>query len=311
MRPGGLAGLARKRQARYGGNALLMSVAFIAILGLGNYLGARHHWRWDVTAQKEFSLSEQSIQVLQGLTEPVQAKLFFTVANPGLQEAEDLLKEYTQHSDKITYEVIDPDTQPRLALDYQVSRDGTIIFERGARREYAFGTQEQDLTSALSRPAATRSRASTFSTGHQERSPESAEESGYSLIKGVMERENYSVGMVNMAVTDTWPTDMSVLVVAGPERALCPRGDRAPGRLSGPGRRPDDTWPSRGLRTRSTGFCAAMASTCPMSSWWTPSSRSYGDVGSPVVDRYNFHQITKDMNGLSSVFATARSAGAG
>jgi ABC-type uncharacterized transport system involved in gliding motility auxiliary subunit len=296
LRPGGIVGIARKRQTRYGGNAILMSAALVAILVLVNYLGIRHHWRWDVTAQKQFSLSEQSIQVLQGLTEPVQAKLFFTPMNSNLYAAEDLLKEYTQHSDQVTYEVIDPDTQPRLALDYQVARDGTIVFERGSRREFAFGSQEQDLTSALLKVSRDETKGIYFLTGHQERSPESTEANGYSLIRGVMERENYGVGTYNAAVTDTWPTDMTVLVVAGPQRALS--ADET-ARLA--------SFVDPGVPDPLNGFLHSYGLDLPDDIVVDPVKSFFGDVGSPVVDSFTFHQITKDITGLTTVFSTARS----
>ncbi|TEU10504.1 MAG: hypothetical protein E3J25_08885, partial [Anaerolineales bacterium] len=43
LRPEEIRAALTGRRARYGGNALLMSVAFFAIVGLLNYLGARHH----------------------------------------------------------------------------------------------------------------------------------------------------------------------------------------------------------------------------------------------------------------------------
>jgi len=305
-RPGGVVGLIRKRQTRYGGNAVLMSIAFVAILGMVNYLGARHHLRWDVTAEKQFSLSEQSIQVLQSLKEPVRAKLFFTSTNPNLQEAEDLLKEYVQHSDKVTYEVIDPDVQPRLAQDYQIARDGTIVFERGGRREFAFGTQEQDLTSALLKASRDEVKGVYFLTGHQERSPESTDNTGYSLIKQVMERENYRVATYNLAVTDTPPTDMAVLVVAGPQRALSADEVATLARFVDQGISLM-VLVEPGMVDPLSGFLRSFGIDLPDDTVIDPSKSFFGDVGSPVVDSYAYHQITKDLNGLTSLFTTARS----
>ncbi len=305
LRPEGVSGLARRRKARYGGNAALMSVALNAILGMANYPGARHHWPCDVTAEKQFSLSEQSIQVLEGLTEPVQVKLFFTPVNPNLQQAEDLLKEYKLHSDKITYEIIDPDAQPRMAMDYQVARDGTIVFERGSRREFAFGTQEQDLTSALLKASRDEVRGIYFTTGHQERSPDSAEANGYSLIKDVMERENYCVASYNLAVTDTWPTDMSVLVVAGPQRAL---SAEETARLASFVEQGGSllVLVEPGMADPLNGFLRSYGLELPDDLVIDPAKSFFGDAGSPVVDTFTFHQITKDMNGLTTIFATAR-----
>ncbi|HUV94984.1 MAG TPA: GldG family protein, partial [Anaerolineae bacterium] len=220
LRPAEIKAALTGRRARYGGNAVLMSVAFFAIVGLLNYLGARHHGRWDVTEEKQFSLSEQSIRLLQSLTEPVQVKLFFTPDHYNRFEAEDLIKEYAVRSSKLSYEFIDMDVQRRLALEYQVSRDGTIIFERGDRREVTFGVGEQDLTSALLKVTRDEVKGVYFLTGHQERDPESFEEEGYSTLKQVLLSENYAVDRFNYAVTDTVPSEVAVLVVAGPTKPL-------------------------------------------------------------------------------------------
>jgi len=306
LRPEEIRAALTGRQARYGGNALLMSVAFFAIVGLLNYLGARHHERWDVTEEKQFSLSEQSIRLLQSLTEPVQVKLFFTPGHYNRFEAEDLIKEYAVRSSKLSYEFIDLDVQRRLALEYQVSRDGTIIFERGDRREVTFGVGEQDLTSALLKVTRDEVKGVYFLTGHQERDPESFQEDGYSTLKQVLLSENYAVERFNYAVTDTVPSEVAVLVVAGPTKPLSSEETR---RLAGfvenggsllllidPGM-PD---PLGGLLHE---YGIDLADDFVLD----PAHSFFGDVSAPLVDRYEFHQITKDLAGLSTFFPTARS----
>src|SRR5215204_3001751 len=57
----------RGRGARLGANTAVLTVAFLAILGIVNYLGYRHHKRIDVTAEKLYSLSDQTRKVVSGL----------------------------------------------------------------------------------------------------------------------------------------------------------------------------------------------------------------------------------------------------
>ena len=45
------------RGVRYGANASAMTILFIAIMVLSNILAVRFHTRYDLTAQKEFSIS--------------------------------------------------------------------------------------------------------------------------------------------------------------------------------------------------------------------------------------------------------------
>ena len=66
----------QRRNARY---AAIASVSVLVVLGLliaVNYLSARRNKRWDLTSNKQYSLSAQSIKLLQGLAEPVKVRVF-------------------------------------------------------------------------------------------------------------------------------------------------------------------------------------------------------------------------------------------
>ncbi|MCD6519397.1 MAG: GldG family protein [Anaerolineae bacterium] len=307
LRPTELKTALTGRQARYGGNAFLMSISFLLILGLVNYLGVKHHYRWDVTEEKRFSLSEQTLQILKSLKEPVHVKLFFTPGYYNRQQAEDLIKEYAARCDKITYEFIDPDVQRRLAMQYQITRDGTTVFEQGDRQEKTYGVQEQDFTSALLKVTSDKVKGIYFLTGHQERDPESANATGYSLIKQLLQRENYKVGTFNFAVTDTLPSDLSVLIIAGPRKELsAEETERIRNYVEKGGSLFVLVDP--GMPDPFNGALESFGIELPDDLIIDP-IRSFLDISTPLVDRYNFHQITKDLAGLTSFFPTARSIG--
>jgi len=307
LRPNDLRAALTGRQARYGGNAALMSVAFVLIIILVNYLGARHHLRWDVTAEKQFSVSEQTINILDSLQEPVKVRLCFTPDHYNRQQASDMITEYALRSNgKLTYEFIDPDTQRRQALDYQVGRDGTIVFERGDKREITFGVQEQDLTSALLKVTTDSVRGVYFLTGHKERDPESSDVAGYSSMKQVLESENYKVAKYNIAVTDTIPADMAVLVAASPQTTLSADETAFLANYVNQGgslllrAEPGQADPFGGLLAT---YGLALGDDVIID----PTKSFFGDISAPLVDSYEFHQITKDLNGMSAVFPAARS----
>src|ERR687896_606117 len=62
------------RQARFGTLAIASALVVLAILTAINYLASRHNKRWDLTAAKQFTLSEQTRKVLQSIDKPVQIK---------------------------------------------------------------------------------------------------------------------------------------------------------------------------------------------------------------------------------------------
>ena len=55
----------RRRQARYGAIATAGVVVALAIVVAANYLSARQNKRWDLTANQQNSLSEQTVKVLR------------------------------------------------------------------------------------------------------------------------------------------------------------------------------------------------------------------------------------------------------
>jgi len=69
-----------------------MTLAFVGIVAVLNFLGQQHHKRFDLTENKDFSLSPQTIQILQDLKTPVHVVGFFTVGDPGQTDAKDCWK---------------------------------------------------------------------------------------------------------------------------------------------------------------------------------------------------------------------------
>jgi ABC-type uncharacterized transport system involved in gliding motility auxiliary subunit len=210
------------RTARYGSNALLLSLALIAIIGVLNFMGQRYHLRLDVTANKTFTLSDKTTQVLQNLKEPVQAIAFFSTDNAqSQQEAADRLREYSRITDKLTYKFIDPYAEPQIANDYKVSLDGTVVFERGKRRENTYQLDEQSFTNALLKVSQDQQPTIYFTTGHGEHSPDDSGNEGYSTVKSALELDNYKIGLLDLTtLTTTLPSDITALVIAGPKQSF-------------------------------------------------------------------------------------------
>ena len=97
------------RQARYSSNALVLSIAFIGILVVINYVAAQNPLRWDLTEDKTHTLSKETIETLNSLKEPVTAEAFFSSRYPS-QTARDLLDSYQYNSSKkFSYQFIDPE----------------------------------------------------------------------------------------------------------------------------------------------------------------------------------------------------------
>ena len=106
------------RRTRYGtlaGTSLLLVLAIVAGL---NYVLARQNQRWDLTAARQYSLSDQTRRVLDSLSEPVRILVF--AQEPQFPQFQDRLDQYAYQSSQVTIDYIDADRQPLVARQYEV-----------------------------------------------------------------------------------------------------------------------------------------------------------------------------------------------
>jgi len=208
------------RTARYGSNAGVAVVAFLGILVLANFLADRHHRRLDLTETGEYTLSPQTIQILSGLDEPVKVTAFFAEGDYWEQDLKDLLTEYSYRTDKISYEFVDPDLDPFVAQQYEIASYGTIVFESSGRRQDIFTVDEQEITGAILKVSRESQKVVYFLMGHGERDASGYDETGYSGVRDYLEKDNYIVNTLHLAISSTVPSDASVLIVAAPQSPL-------------------------------------------------------------------------------------------
>ncbi len=310
LRPAQVLGWARQRRTQAGANIVLMSVAFIAIVGVVNFLGYRYHKRFDFTATKEYSLSQQTREVLQNLQEPVHAVAFFTDNDPGRQRVEDLLREYALLTDKFTYEFVNPNREPGKARQYNITRYGVVLLLRGDRRQEVVVFDEEDLTSGIIKVTRDAPRVVYFTTGHGERDPQSYQDPDYGQAVQVLQREFYEVRLINLAtITDTLPADIDALVIAGPRTPFAPvEVERLFDYLNKGGRvllmvDPDPNLDVTPFNDRLESWGVRLRNDLVID----PQAAFLGDIATPVVSRYTYHTITKELAGIATFFPTIRS----
>src|SRR4051812_13163045 len=136
-----------RRQARYGTLAGVSILVVLAILIAINYIGAKQNKRWDLTANKQFSLSDQTRTVIQKLDAPLRVRVF--AEENAFQQYKDKLKEYEYASNKVTTEYIDPDKKPTAAAGVQLQPPMTMMLDYKGRSERLTSDSEQDITTAI------------------------------------------------------------------------------------------------------------------------------------------------------------------
>jgi ABC-type uncharacterized transport system involved in gliding motility auxiliary subunit len=200
------------------------SVALVLAILIGiNWISSRQNKRWDLTANKQYSLSDQTKQILGSLQKPVVIRLFYR-SDPSfdIQRYRDQLGEYAYHSKQVSIEYVDADKEPFKAKQYEVQSYGTVVFEYDGRIERTTTTDEQGLTNALKKVIEGTAKKIYFVQGHGERDPSSSEPDGYSGIESSLKSENFEIAKVTLAQEGKVPDDATVLVVAGPNTDLFP-----------------------------------------------------------------------------------------
>ena len=282
------------RTVRYGSNALILSIAAIGIVILLNYLSNRYYKRFDATEGRLHSLSPQSIQIVQEMDEEIE--VIGVYPNGQRQDEFELwLDEYRAYTERIQYRYIDPIRQPGEAD--QLGWDGYgggLIVRRGERSQEVYTPDEQDITSALLRVSRDTEKAIYFLTGHQEHGPDDFEEQGYSQLGSLLEENNYRVEPLNLVVTDTVPSDASIVVVAGPQTPLLDEEkERLKSYLLAGGKAliMIDPGPETGINDVLDPWGVRIENQIVID----VQKGLSGDAVTPVIDRYLYSQITKDL----------------
>ena len=208
----------RHRQARYGSMAALSIAAVLGIFISINYIASKQNWRWDLTAARQFTLSDQTIRILEALDVPMSILVFGRDDDFGRFRSR--LVEYEDVSPEVSVRYIDIDKEPIEAGQYQIQSYGTVVFEYRDRIERVTADTEQELTNAMIKAIEGESRTVYFLEGHGEKNIASAERDGYNAVVGALEGDNFTVETLVLAQREEVPDDASVVVVAGPDNDL-------------------------------------------------------------------------------------------
>lgn len=210
------------RQARYGSNAVLVSLAFAGILAVLTYLAITNTRQLDLTEDKAYTLTTESQLVLAGLAQPVELIGFYTPEASASRDAiRPLLEQYRLGGGgKLSYRFVDPRSDPVSADRYGVTRDGSVVVAMGEASEVTSIATEKDITEALVRLANPEARKVYFLVGHGEHDLQSAEAAGFSQVRAALESKNYEVATLSLVSQASVPDDARAVIIAGPTIAI-------------------------------------------------------------------------------------------
>jgi len=98
----------RVRRVKYGLNVAAAVTLAVLIAVLVNWMGYRQFVRFDFTATRQYSLSPQTLKLLESLDGDYRLVTLFSRGGPYVDQATDLLDEYGRYGRHVTVEHIDP-----------------------------------------------------------------------------------------------------------------------------------------------------------------------------------------------------------
>ncbi len=235
------------RKLKYGSNSVLLIVVVVAIAILLNVVIGIPDLKWDLTANKLFSLDDITKNTLNDLNQDVTIIGLFDdakVSGSDYDEVTELLTLYQKYP-HVKVEYIDPEKNPSILneLDPEgalnLKNEDFIVkstvngVEKKKRLEYydLFQTEtdqttfseykvgsnaEQGFTGAIKFVTAEKTPAVYFTSGHSELSVDA----DYTTIKQYLEKNNYTVNTINLLTAAEIPEDAEIIVVASPKNDL-------------------------------------------------------------------------------------------
>ena len=298
-----------RRTTRYGLNAAVMILLVLGVTGLVQALAAQHSWRYDLTENKRFSLSPQTIQVLGALKTDVNAVGFFRSDQPSKRVSEDLFKQYARYAGgRFTWRTVDPDREPGLARRYGIESYGTVVLETKTKSEKVLDAEEEKFTNGLVKVTREGKRIVYVVQGHGEHELTNSERPGFSEAKGALERTNYEVKPLALTREGKIPPDAAVVILPGPRNDLLqPELDALDAYIGRGGKLLVMVNPfqnaSIGKYLAKYGF--ALDNDLVVEA--NPIGRLFG-IGPevPIIQQYEPHPITRDLAGITTLFPLTR-----
>lgn len=219
------------KKFKYGASRTLISVLLIAALVVVNLGVQRLNIKKDLTHDKLYSISNESIDIIKNIKKDTKIIVFF---ESGKEDAnfKQILDRYKSASNKINLEIIDPKTNPAAVQKYSKSGvevlSNDIVVESGEKFKHLpysdffnvsvdeSGHQnidsfaaEQQITNAIVYVNSDKEQIIYTLTGHEEKEIEGE------FLKQ-LSAENYSVKGIDLLKADAKLTEGSILAVVSP-----------------------------------------------------------------------------------------------
>lgn len=217
-------------------------IIIIGILAVVNFFSYQIFYRWDLTQNKDYSISDVSKRTVKNLDDIVNIRVYFSKNLPSQyislpQEVGDILDEYVAYSDhKIKVEFIDPIKDEDAAMKLMMIGIPELqfnVFERdkmqlvrgylGMAIQYGDKTEvipvventqnlEYQVTLSIKKVTSEEMATIGFVTSNATADLENEMSAAYKALQ-----ELYQVRQVDLLTAEEVPADINTLIIAGPK----------------------------------------------------------------------------------------------
>lgn len=218
------------RQARFGGNTLVLLVSVLGILVVANVLGSLRFVRLDTTKNQRFSISNQTKTILDDLRDrgqQVKITAVMPVGDPRRADLEQLMDRYAGYGNTVSFVALDPqlDQMKARALAESIERSlsgSEVIVQAGDKTDVVYESDEKAITASIIKVTRDKQKVIAFTIGHGEYSTTGGTgQRGFSALSQGLTQDGYKVETVQVATSDTLQAD--VIVIAGAQEPFNPQ----------------------------------------------------------------------------------------
>ncbi len=206
----------KARQTKYAAYAATYILIVIAAIVVANVLADRYNKSYDATANKRYSLSEQTAKIVKGLKQ--NAVITYFNQSTRYREGKDILDQYANLSPKVQVKYVDPDKDPELAREAGIRNFGTAVVQIGDKKDEAKSMTEEGITGAFIRDLKSNTRTVCFTSGSGEHQLDDSSREGLSHFKDLLAKDDYETKSVDLLSKAEVPGDCTTLVIAGPTK---------------------------------------------------------------------------------------------
>lgn len=198
---------------------LVVSLVLLATFVMLASLVIKHNRRWDLTQEKIYSFSNQTVEILKQMRgAPIEILAFYPSRDENKTDLEVFLKEAAIIQGQLNYHFYDPQKQPALARDLKVRDIYTMLLRYQGREERTVLPDEENFATALLRLKNPKEINVCMITGHGEAQIGDVSEKGISRLTETLSDRNLQVQEVLLAAQGI-PPSCRVVVIAGPQKS--------------------------------------------------------------------------------------------